>query len=842
MATLPSVEIQLLEYQAILTNAGMGIVMTRDRLIYRCNRYIAEMFGWTEEELTGQPGSIFYPSEDAYNALGAKAYPILSAGQTLDVEVDLAHRDGHLMPVHLVARAIDPANIGAGTVWMARDLTQERARKRDEERLLREYALIFDNAMIGIAFQRKRSFLRCNRRVEEIFGFAPGAMIGKTTRILFNSDTAWEETGRYVYSTDTTHFDGDVRYCRTDGTPIWVRIIGRTIEGGDVDGEKTWVWVYDDITEQHELAESLRHNNEALESRVAERTAELSRLTEELAGQRHFLERLIEAIPGPLFYKDAQGRYLGHNKEFEAFIGVPSNELIGRTVFDISPPDLAEKYAKADQALIDNPGRQVYEAQVLDHSGVRRDVMFHKATFDAADGKVGGLIGMMLDITALKSAQNKLDFQAHHDSLTGLPNRTLLEDRLHQALQRARREGNRVALLFVDLDRFKNINDNLGHHIGDQVLSEAASRLAESVREADTVGRFGGDEFVIIAEQLPDQRAAAGIAAKILDRIAEPIYIDGQELFIGASIGISLYPKDGDDAQTLLKHADAAMYTAKERGRNSYEFVSSELAEFSLSRFQLEVGIRHAIERDEFVVYYQPQFSLITGKLSGAEALLRWNHPERGLIPPGDFIPLAEESGLIVPIGEWVLRAACRQWAKWHADAPDGEFPLLAVNVSGVEFRRGEVAASVRSALADSQLPPALLELEITESALMHQADGGARSLGVLRDMGISLAIDDFGTGYSSLAYLKRLPLSKLKIDRNFVRDLPDDTEDAAISRAVIAMAHNLGLTVLAEGVENVAQSDFLAAEGCDEMQGFLRGRPIPAEEFFAHHLAPRIP
>lgn len=702
-------------------------------------------------------------------------------------------------------------------------------------------------------------------------------------------------------------------------------------------------------------------SQENLEALIAERTAQLSQLTDRLGQQLHFLEQLIEAIPGPVFYKDADGRYLGVNSACEAYLGRKREELIGKSVYDISPPDLAERYAAADRALFATRGQQVYEAQVAYADGVRRDVMFHKATFNRPDGELGGLIGVILDITdrkameqrlalhakvfdsssegfliadgnakviainaaftaltdmdetavlgryvpdllerqpdpaigavmlkaaqrdgqwqgeihnrrpgggfrtlwitltalrdgdggtishyiavlsnvsALKSAQAKLDYQAHHDPLTGLPNRALLGKRLDGALQKARAAGSELALLFVDLDRFKTINDSLGHAVGDQVLREVAGRFGAALPERDAVVRFGGDEFVIVVEQVTERAAVERVAQAVIDQITAPIVVNGQELFVGASIGIALFPHDADDAAGLLQRADAAMYHAKDRGRDGYEFATDIGAPSSLQRLQLEVALRRGIERNEFRLVLQPQINLGSGQISSVEVLLRWQHPEHGLLAPDQFIALAEESGLIVPLGEWVMREACRLWAEWYDGRDD--FPSIAVNVSAIEFRRGEVAASVRSALAASGLPSHLLEIELTESALMREADGGTAALDELRATGVRLAIDDFGTGYSSLAYLKRLPLHKLKIDRGFVRGLPDDAEDVAIARAIIGLARALQLLVVAEGVETEPQRDFLAAAGCYEIQGYIFSRPLPPADFHSAYIAPR--
>ncbi len=931
------------EHQLIFENALIGISYQRDRHILRCNRRLTEIFGYSADDLIGESTRILFASDDEWEEIGRRIYRADRERQTFEDEISYRKRDGTPIRVHVIGRTVDDAG-GQTWIWTYEDVTERRAAEEVLAKTVREYALIFDNAMIGIAYTRDRVFLRSNRRFEEIFGFAPGGSIGKTSRDIFGSDEAFESVGRRMQEAKARGegFSDEVLYCRRDGRLIWVLAKGRPIQEGD---GQVWIWIMQDVTRRHEAEEALRLSYSEMEQRVAERTAEVSR-------QLHFMEQLIEAIPGPVFYKDREGRYLGCNQHYVNLLGKPRSELIGATVYDVAPKDLADRYFAADQELINNPGSQVYDTQVRSASGELRDVMFQKATFANPDGSVGGIIAVMFDIserkrlearlqqaatvfdssaegititapdgtiiavnraftevtgytesevlgrnprilqsgrqdrdfyrqmwesiardgrwqgelwnkrkdgrlvpesltisavrdaagnvmhyvgvfsdiTEIKRANELLEHQAHHDHLTGLPNRLLLEDRLLGAVLRAQREQTQVAVLFVDLDRFKNINDSLGHHVGDRVLCEVAQRFRALTRESDTVARLGGDEFLIVMEGIPDPAMVSRIADKILDNLrANPVTLE-QEFFIGASIGISLFPQDGADPTTLMKHADAAMYRAKERGRNAYEFFTRDLTQSSLARFKMETELRHAIERDQLRIFFQPQFSLKTGERLGAEVLVRWHHPELGLVAPGSFISLAEESGLIVALGEWVQQAACGRWAEWaFAGLNPG---VLSINVSGVEFRRGKIEETVRKALAASRLPPELLELEITESAMMNQAEQSIEVLHRLRAMGIGLAIDDFGTGYSSLAYLKRLPLNKLKVDQSFVRGLPDDAEDCAIVRAVIALGHSLQLKVIAEGVETTEQQEFLAGMGCDEMQGYLRGKPMPADEF----------
>ncbi len=430
-------------------------------------------------------------------------------------------------------------------------------------------------------------------------------------------------------------------------------------------------------------------------------------------------------------------------------------------------------------------------------------------------------------------AKEKAEYAAQYDSLTSLPNRFLMEDRLKQALSGAERTQRRVGLLFIDLDNFKTINDSLGHHVGDQVLQEAASRLRGCVREQDTVARLGGDEFVVILPNMNEPDGAGTVARKIVQVLDSPSDFTGSHLLhVSASVGIGIYPTDARDTEELIKCADSAMYHAKGGGRNRYQFFAVEMNERANETLAIESGLRQALERDEFELYYQPQVELPDGNVIGVEALLRWRHPERGLLAPGAFIQIAEERGLIVPMGKWVLNTACRQNRAWQNE---GLRPIsMAVNVSPLQFQKKEFPEVVSAALNDSGLDYRYLELEITEGALMHDSNITNANIGALKAMGLKLAIDDFGTGYSSLNYLKRLPLSKLKIDRSFVSDIPGDKDDTAIVSAIIAMALSLNLDIIAEGVETAEQADLLLAAGCAKAQGYYFGKPMPAEEMRA--------
>jgi diguanylate cyclase len=429
----------------------------------------------------------------------------------------------------------------------------------------------------------------------------------------------------------------------------------------------------------------------------------------------------------------------------------------------------------------------------------------------------------------LEVANAKLQHQATHDALTNLPNRVLVMDRLDREIAHAERDGHRFAVLLLDLDRFKLINDTLGHGAGDQLLVEAARRLSGAVREVDTVARTGGDEFLVLIADTRDQSDLSALAAKIGKALCEPLRIKATEVHTSASIGISVYPADGTSADALVARADEAMYYAKQRGRNAFQFFNLAMSVFSHERLDLENDLRRALPMNQFEVYYQPKSDVATGRISSVEALLRWRHPTRGLVSPSEFIPLAEESGLILSIGEWVLREACRQASNWQrAGLP---FIRIAVNVSPVQFRQSSFLQAVRTALLDFGLEPQYLEIELTETTVMDNAEGSVAILEELSRMGVVVSIDDFGTGYSSMSYLRRFPIDKLKIDRSFISELTTNADDASIVQAIISLAHSLRLKVVAEGVETAEQLELLRELGCDQYQGFLRSAAVPADE-----------
>jgi diguanylate cyclase (GGDEF)-like protein/PAS domain S-box-containing protein len=550
------------------------------------------------------------------------------------------------------------------------------------------------------------------------------------------------------------------------------------------------------------------------------RVAEKLRLSDEVFQNCHEAIMITGADNTILAVNPAFTRITGYTAQ-EAVGGNPRMLKSGRH----GPEFYAEMWAKI-------LGEGVWSGEIWDRS--RYGKLYPKwvtinAIRDAHSGKPTHFLAMFSDISERKRVEEKIRFLAFHDALTGLPNRLTLQDKLEQSIADAAGKGGLVALLLVDLDRFKTINDTLGHPVGDRLLVEVAKRIAGAVRGEDTLVRFGGDEFVILLPGLSRELDAAQLASNVSELFVQPFMIDGRELHTASSIGISLYPRDGSDPETLLKNADIAMYHAKAQGGNSFQFYAEEMNRSATEHLALENLLRQALGRDEFELHYQAQICLADQRLIGFEALIRWRHPAQGLVAPLVFIPMAEETGLINRIGEWVLSEACRQAQAWQ-DA-GGPALRMAINLSPRQFRQRDLVDQVCRALAASLFEPSLLELEITEGAVMDSPEKAIVLLRRLREMGVRLALDDFGTGYSSLAYLKMLPFNRLKIDRSFVSDIGVDSSDTAIATATIALAHKLGLEVIAEGIETESQRAFLAAEGCEEGQGYHFSRPIPAAQ-----------
>jgi diguanylate cyclase (GGDEF)-like protein/PAS domain S-box-containing protein len=511
--------------------------------------------------------------------------------------------------------------------------------------------------------------------------------------------------------------------------------------------------------------------------------------------------------------------------------GLRPDEYIGKTLrelpYDKLPDEqwVAHKKATAERKPFYN-----LVLKKIDPDGRVRYVSANGRPMFDSDGNLTGYRGTGQDITERKLDEERIQYLATHDALTAIPNRVLFGRLLNFAIQHARRHQRKLAVMFIDLDRFKIINDTLGHHAGDKLLQSIAGRLKDSLRTSDVVARLGGDEFVVLLQEVHESEEVAMVARKIISAVEQPILLENQECRVTASIGISMYPDDTDDEQALMKNADIAMYLAKEEGKNNFQFYSKNIQVQSVQHLALEASLRHALDRNELFLHYQARVDLRSGKITGVEALLRWQHPELGMMPPMSFIPIAEETGLIVPIGKWVLETACRQNVEWQRQ---GLPPIcMAVNLSPRQFTDDVLLSDLDMILQKTGIAPGLLELEITESMVMGNIERAGRTLSAIKKLGVRFALDDFGTGYSSLAQIRRFPINTLKVDRSFIQHVPQSAEDTAMMEAIVTMGKALNLTVVAEGVETAEQQDFLAKHNCDEMQGYFFSRPITSEKF----------
>ena len=658
-----------------------------------------------------------------------------------------------------------------------------------------------DNAIL-IA-DHEGTILWVNRAFTVMTGYIQEETLGKNLRqLMFGQQT--EVFFARLWSTISSGkvWKGEIVNRRKNGTtyPQEMTITPVTQDFGDAT-QAYFIAINQDITERKQIEQALRQAEEK------------------------YRAMFQDAVVG-MFQSTPDGRYSNVNPAMAHMLGYDSPEELIASVTDIAHQVYVDSKSREELTRLLSERGMVknFECAVYRKDGSK---MWFSANVRAVseNGVLVGYEGTNEDITARKVAEEQVQFLAYYDALTGLPNRTLLQDRVTKALAAARRQGHQVALLFLDLDGFKIINDSLGHPVGDLFLQEFAERLKTWAREQDTVARVGGDEFLIVLSGIRDASDAAATAERLISAMTAEFLVEGHSLHVSCSIGVSMFPKHGTDCETLIKNADAAMYGAKDSGRNSYRFFDEEMNAQVMERLTLARGLRSVLEKEQLFLVYQPQMEIATGRVTGLEALLRWQHPELGLVPPDKFIRIAENSGLIVPIGEWVLRTACRQARKWQ----DDRLPpvSVSVNVSAVQFRQQGFCDLVRKVLREACLAPQYLELELTESLLLANAEVTLSVVEELKSIGVTLAIDDFGTGYSSFSYLKQFRVSKLKIDRSFIKDIATNPDDSAITAAIISMSKSLRLKVIAEGVENEAQMSFLRQHRCDEIQGYYFSRPL---------------
>jgi diguanylate cyclase (GGDEF)-like protein/PAS domain S-box-containing protein len=764
------------------------------------NRRAEELVGYSAAELLGMSIPDLIPAEDLAKAIDAYKQTLQTDHHR--IELNLLHHSGHPVPVE-----INGVRLPDGNVYGAvRDLSERMLATR---RLMEQGALlrrIIDSIPDLIFFKNHQSvYLGCNHAFESYFGHSESEITGKT-----DFDFVDEKTAAYFREQDSAMLmSGHPRINEEWITyPDGRRALLETLKTPYYDDRQQLlglIGISRDITERHqaeELASATEKRYRALFNHMLEGFAYC---------------RILYENGKPVDFV-----HLEVNPKFSELTGL--TEVIGKPVSQLIPgiheenPELLERYAQVAGGGV--PER--FETLVR---GLNRWLMVSVYSFEPEH-----FVVVFDNISERKENEVQLEHQANHDPLTGLANRNLLIDRLAQYLAFAQRSGRQVAAMLLDLDRFKLINDGLGHGCGDNLLCSVAERLRACVRPGDTVARLGGDEFMVVMSEITAEDSAISMAHRLLQALAAPVMLEAREVVTSASLGVAIYPRDGDNAMTLIKNADVAMYRAKELGRDRFQFYSPEMNARTVERLEMEVKLRRALEFGELVLHYQPQVDLRTGRVVGAEALLRWQHPVQGLMPPNSFIPLAEETGLIVPIGEWVIDNACRQLKAW---TDQGLADLrLAINVSARQFQHRRMATLIKEALARHAVQPQRLEVEVTESAVMQDPELTVTVLRDLKQIGVRIALDDFGTGYSSLNYLKLFPIDTLKIDQSFVHDLHSDPDDAAIALSIIALAHSLQREVLAEGVETEYQLAFLRQHKCDLMQGQIFSPSIPAEAF----------
>lgn len=784
------------EIQAIFDSAGAGILVVDDRMrLQAYNKRSQELFFPTSKNALGrnfrevicEPGQA--PEECIFDRVLATRLVVeqtdfISRGKHYHViGTPIKNQDGEITQVILVYTDITER------------MENEKALREAEVRL----NTILNSVQAGILLidAQTHEIVMVNQAAALMVGGCDGGLVGK---VCHNFICPSQKGGCPITDRGQTMDNSERVLLTSCGREVPIL---KTVTRVQIDGRALLLESFIDISDRKKAEDRLQKSEERYRSLY-------STMREGVA----LHELVYDAQGNPTDY-----RILDVNPSFERIMEKRRSEVIGCLATDIYPCD------EQGIPLLLDAYAQVVHTGVADHIEAHYpelDKIFAISTVSPSPGQFATIID---DITERKRAENQIQRLAYYDMLTGLPNRTLLRDRLGQMISKAERTQLKFGVVFLDLDRFKSVNDTLGHDAGDHLLRVIAGRLKECVRKSDTVARLGGDEFVLLLDNIRNEADVAEIAHKILDMLTHPVTLDEREVFTTGSMGITLYPNDGFDSETLLKNADTAMYQAKEKGRNNFQFYASDMNAHALERLLLANDLRRALERGEFFLEYQPQLRLDNGQMTGMEALLRWQHPDLGVIPPNRFIPMAEETGLILPIGRWVLETACRQNKLWQMQ---GYIPLrVAVNLSAKQFNGNCLLETIRRTLDETGLDPEYLELELTESILMENAGATRHTLRALKDMGVQLAIDDFGTGYSSLNYLKHFPIDRLKIDKSFVREIDVNADDAAIAEAIIALAHSLRVCVVAEGVEQRSQLNFLRERGCDEMQGYYFSVPL---------------
>ena len=680
----------------------------------------------------------------------------------------------------------------------------EKKKKNKQDDLSHLAKAIISNAGVGIYIVQDGKFVYVSELYQKLSGYTDAELIGTYSLGNIYPDDREMVREEAIKCLKGKSFEPyEYRFVKKNDEVMWAL---ETITPIAYKGERATLGSFMDITERKQAEEALRQSEEKYRT-------------------------ILESIQEAYFEVDLDGKFTFFNDSMARLTGHSKEELLGMNHKQFTNEETAKEVFQAfDNVYTTGEPSKGFDWQIIRKDGGEGFVEASVTLQKDLSGKPTGFKGMIRDITERKRTEQQINYMATHDALTGLPNRLMFSQLLNQAIRSAQRHKRQLAVLFIDLDRFKTINDSLGHEAGDRLLKEIGKRFKRSLRADDVIGRMGGDEFVILIEEVNELNQVALVAHKILSSTIKPMVLTGEECRITASIGISIYPKDGLDEQSLMKNADIAMYFAKEEGRNNYQFYSKDIQSQSNKRFSIETNLRRALERNELSLEYQAKLDFKTGMITGVEALLRWQNPSLGSVTPMQFIPVAEETGLIVPIGRWVMKTACAQNVAWQRQ---GLPPVcMAVNLSLRQLMDDNLLKDIKAALDDSGMAPNLWELEITESMVMHNPMYLIEVLTNIKKIGVRLAIDDFGTSYSSLAHIKHFPIDTLKVDRSFIRNLLQDSENQAITEAIIAMGKTLSITVVAEGVETQAQKDFLRDHICDEMQGFYFSKPVTPDQF----------
>jgi diguanylate cyclase (GGDEF)-like protein/PAS domain S-box-containing protein len=804
---------ELLEEQRLIfDNAQVGILLLQNRRILKCNQYIADMFGYASPaELIGERTAAFYISNEHFEEIGRIGYNQLAEKGVASFESSMRRRDGTPMWIIQYGRALNPADVlNSTSLWVYSDITERKLADLALQHSEEKFAQAFDSCPLAASISNIEDgrFIEVNASYERNFGWSRNDLVGKTSlEIGFWPDTETREAWLQAIYAAGSLVDYESVWIHKNGERRNVNLSCDIIE---LDGHACILTYLTDITNRKIAEADLRVAATAFESQES------------------------------MIVTDADGIILRVNLAFTESTGYSAKEVIGQTPKILNSGRHPPSFYREMWESILNTG--TWQGEIWDRR--KNGEIYPKwLTISAVKNETGETthyVGTHFDITERKLAEEKINALAFYDQLTNLPNRTLLLDRLNQSMATSARKTEYGALLFIDLDNFKTLNDTQGHEIGDQLLKETAKRLRETIREEDTAARLGGDEFVVVLSGLGTMETDAASAAevvggKILAELSQPYRIGGITHRCSASIGIVLFLGHNASADELMKQADLAMYKAKDSGRHAVRFFDPDMEAAVLAQASMERDLRTALDEEQFILHLQPQV-LSDNTIIGAEALVRWMHPERGMVPPGQFIPLAEETDLILPLGLWVLRTACRTLANWSQQSELATL-TISVNVSAKQFHQADFVNQVLEVIDETGANPQRLKLELTESMLAEDVENIIRKMYRLKHVGIGFSLDDFGTGYSSLSYLKQLPIDQLKIDQSFVRDVLSDPNDAAIARTIVALAQSLGLNVIAEGVETEAQKHFLAANDCHAYQGYYFSRPLPLADFEGHVL-----